>query len=222
MRTRLRHQIAGILGHGMLGSLFLTLRYRRTGAEHFERLRDAGQPVIFVFWHGQMLPLVHLHRNEGSVVLVSEHADGEYITQILRRYRFGIIRGSSTRGAVKGLKGMIRAARRGRDLALTPDGPQGPRSRFKAGALMVAQMTGLPIIPVATGATAAWWMSSWDRFMLPKPFSRVNVEYGAPHLIPRHASEDELLSMAASLESELNRMTERVNGRAGAGGAPEK
>ncbi len=216
MRRSLRLQIAGILGHGMLGSLFLTLRYRVTGVEHLERLRATGKPVIFVFWHGQMLPLVHLHRNEGSVVLVSEHADGEYITQILRRYRFGTVRGSSTRGAVKGLKGMIRAARRGRDLALTPDGPQGPRFRFKAGALMVAQVTGLPILPVATCATAAWWMSSWDRFMLPKPFSRVNVEYGVPHLVPRRAGEDELRDRAAALESELMRMTERVNGRGGA------
>lgn len=218
MRTNLRLQIAGILGHGMLGSLFLTLRYRVTGAEHLERLRETGKPVIFVFWHGQMLPLVHLYRNEGSVVLVSEHGDGEYITQILRRYRFGTVRGSSTHGAVKGLKGMIRAARRGRDLALTPDGPQGPRFRFKAGALMVAQVTGLPILPVATGATAAWWMSSWDRFMLPKPFSRVNVEYGTPHLIPRRAGEDELRDRAAALEAELMRMTERVNGRGGASG----
>ena len=212
MRTGLRLQLAGILGQGMLGSLFLTVRYCRGGAEHLRKLRDEGRPVIFVFWHGQMLPLVDLHRDEGSVVLVSEHADGEYITQILKRYGFGTIRGSSTRGAVKGLKGMIRAARRGRDLALTPDGPQGPRFRFKAGALMVAQVTGLPIVPVAAGATAAWWMSSWDRFMLPKPFSRVNVEYGAPHFVPRRASQHELLQRSEMLELELNQMTERVNG----------
>ena len=212
MRTSLRLQIAGILGQGMLGSLFLTVRYRRAGAEHLQKLREEKRPVIFVFWHGQMLPLVDLHRDEGSVVLVSEHADGEYITQILKRYGFGTVRGSSTRGAVKGLKGMIRAARRGRDLALTPDGPQGPRFRFKAGALMVAQVTGLPIVPVAAGATAAWWMSSWDRFMLPKPFSRVNVEYGAPHFVPRRASQHELLQRSEMLELELNQMTERVNG----------
>ncbi len=110
----------------MLGSLFLTVRYRLEGVEHFERFRDEGRPVIFVFWHGQLLPLVHLHRNQGSVVLVSEHADGEYISQILKRYGFGTVRGSSTRGAVKGLKGMIRAARRGRDLALTPTAHRAP------------------------------------------------------------------------------------------------
>ena len=82
-------------------------------------------------------------------------------------------------------------------------------------------LTRMAILPVATGATAAWWMSSWDRFMLPKPFSRVNVEYGAPHVIPRRASEDELRERAAALESELMRMTERVNGRAGASEVPE-
>ena len=143
----------------------------------FRRLRT---PVIFVFWHGSLLPLVHYHRHERIVVLVSEHADGERIARVLARRGFGTVRGSSTRGGARGLRALVRAARAGRDLALTPDGPRGPRGEFKPGALAAARMTGLPIVPLAVSASAAWHLGSWDGFMVPKPFARVRVTYGDP------------------------------------------
>src|SRR5690606_37263648 len=133
--SELRYETAGVLGTGLVAALFATTRLRREGAEHFERFRASGTPIVFVFWHGQLLPLVHYHRRQGIVVLVSEHVDGEYITRVIRRNGFGAVRGSSTRGGTKGLKALVRAARAGHDLALTPDGPRGPHGVFKAGAL---------------------------------------------------------------------------------------
>jgi lysophospholipid acyltransferase (LPLAT)-like uncharacterized protein len=158
---------------------------------------------------------VYVHRNQGVVVLVSEHADGEYITRVLRRHGFGAVRGSSTRGATQGLKGLIREARRGKDLALTPDGPKGPAREFKVGALAVAQVSGMPIVPLAAGASSAWRFSSWDRFMVPRPFSRVHVAYGDPVWVPRDADRDTLDGMAVELGRELDRLTAHV----GAGGS---
>ena len=168
MKDELRFRAAGILGQGLVGGLFTTLRVRRSGEESYLRFRREGQPVAFVFWHGQLLPLVHVHRGEGVVVLVSEHADGEYITRVIERHGFGTARGSSTRGGTRGLKGLVRAARAGRDVALTPDGPRGPARRFKPGALAVAQLAGLPVVPVAAGASATWRFRSWDAFMVPR------------------------------------------------------
>lgn len=214
----LRFRAAGILGHGLLGSLFTTTRVRRSGREHYLRFRREGRPVIFVFWHGQLLPLVHYHRNEGVVVLVSEHADGEYVTRVIERHGFMTARGSSTRGGIRGLKSLIRAAREGHDLALTPDGPQGPRHRFKAGALVAAQVTGAPLVPVAAGASAAWHFDSWDRFMVPRPLSRVLIEYGEPVFVARESTQVERLAVARSLEATLTTLTERV-GRTAADGA---
>ena len=167
--------------------------------------------MIFVFWHGQLLPLVHYHRGEGVVVLVSEHADGEYITRVIERHGFDTVRGSSTRGGTKGLKALIRAARAGHDLALTPDGPRGPAQEFKPGALLAAQVTGAPIIPVAAGASAAWHFESWDRFMVPRPLSKVAVEYAEPVWLDREADAAERERCALELTARLNEMTERVS-----------
>jgi lysophospholipid acyltransferase (LPLAT)-like uncharacterized protein len=202
---------AGLLGQGLLGSLFTTTRSTRVGQEHYLRFRREGRPVVFVFWHGQLLPLVHYHRSEGIVVLVSEHADGEYITRVIERHGFRTVRGSSTRGGIRGLKSLIREARAGHDLALTPDGPRGPAHELKPGALMAAQVTGAPIIPVAAGASAAWHFDSWDRFMVPRPLARITIEYAEPVWIERRADAEERERYAQELTDTLNRLTARVS-----------
>ena len=167
--------------------------------------------MIFVFWHGQLLPLVHYHRQEGIVVLVSEHADGEYITRVIERNGFGTVRGSSTRGGTKGLKGLVRAAREGKDLALTPDGPRGPRGEFKPGALLAAQMTGLPVIPLSVGASAGWRIRSWDGFLVPRPLSQITIEYLPPRFVPRDATREQLEKMAADIGRDLNELGRRLD-----------
>lgn len=205
----LRFRAAGVLGEGLLGSLFLTTRSTRVGEDYYRRFREAGRPVVFVFWHGQLLPLVHYHRNEGVVALVSEHGDGEYITRVIERHGFRTVRGSSTRGGIRGLKALIRAARVGHDLALTPDGPRGPSQRFKPGALMAAQLTGSPIVPVAAGASSAWHVDSWDRFMVPRPLSRIVIEYGEPVEVDRDASQGDREDIADALTATLDLLTRR-------------
>ncbi len=207
----LKFEAAGVLGTGLVGALFATTRARRVGEEHWRRFREQGQPVIYVFWHGQLLPLVHYRRGEGIVVLVSEHADGEYVTRVIEHHGFGTVRGSSTRGATKGLKGLIRAAREGKDLALTPDGPRGPAHVLKPGALLVAQATGLPVIPLAVGASSGWRFRSWDGFLVPRPLARITIEYAPPVHVPRDASREELEATAREVEGTLNALTARLN-----------
>ncbi len=209
--SELRFRLVGHLGRGILGSYFPFVRCGKEGAEHFQQFRRQGKPFIFVFWHGQMLPLIHHHRNEGIVVLVSEHSDGEYITRVIHRHGFGTARGSSTRGGVKGLKGILRAAREGKVLGFTPDGPKGPRHEFKWGALVAAQLTGLPLVTISVGADRAWYLKSWDRFMIPKPFSSLRIRYGAPRWVPRDASEEDLKQTARELEKELRENTLELN-----------
>jgi lysophospholipid acyltransferase (LPLAT)-like uncharacterized protein len=206
------YEAVGVLGVGVVGALFLSTRSERTGAEHFERFRREGTPVIFVFWHGQLLPLVHYHRHEGIVVLVSEHGDGEYIARIIERSGFGTVRGSSTRGGTRGLRRLVGAARAGRDLAITPDGPRGPRGVFKPGALVAAQMTGLPVIPLAVGCSSGWRLKSWDGFLVPKPLSTVRIGYLPPRFVPREASRGELETMAREIGADLNALTELLSG----------
>jgi lysophospholipid acyltransferase (LPLAT)-like uncharacterized protein len=205
-RSELHFRAVGFLASALVNALFRTTRVQRSGPEHYLRLRREGRPVIFVFWHGQLLPLLHHHRHERVVVLVSEHADGEYVTRVIERLGFGTARGSSTRGGTKGLKGLVRAARAGHDLAVTPDGPAGPARRFKPGALMAAALTGHPIIPVSATASSAWRLGSWDGFLIPRPLARVRLGYGPPYWVEREADGEALARHALILERTLNRM----------------
>ena len=191
-----RFRAAGILGRGLLGGLSVTWRVRVEGEQSWLRFRREGKAVILVVWHEQLLPLAHQIRDRGTVALVSGHRDGEYIARVIERMGITTVRGSSTRGGIRGLKGLIRAARKGHDLALTPDGPRGPARSFKPGALLAAQLTGLPVVPMAASASAAWRFGSWDRFMIPRPFAVVRVAYGEPRWVDRNAGREarELLS----------------------------
>ena len=210
--------LAGVAGATLVRALFATTRVERVHVEHLEHFRQRGMPVIFAFWHGHLLPLVHYHRREGIVVLVSEHSDGEYISRILSRCGFGTVRGSSTRGGMRGLRELVRAGRAGKDLALTPDGPRGPRNEFKPGALAVAQMTGLPIIPLAVSVSSAWKLGSWDEFLVPKPFATVRIGYLSARFVPREASRAELEALAARIASDLNEAAARLQSTSPASG----
>jgi lysophospholipid acyltransferase (LPLAT)-like uncharacterized protein len=196
----------GILGQGMIAGLFTTTRLTRVGAEHYQSRRARGEHQIFALWHGMLLPLTYYHQGEGAVVLVSEHADGEYISRVLHRMGYQTARGSSTRGGTKGLRGLVRAAREGRDLAVTPDGPRGPARIFKPGVLVAAQLTGLPIIPVGVGVSSSWHANSWDRFTVPRPLARIRIHYGEPVEIPRRLDEKELDSWAEVMERRMNEL----------------
>lgn len=201
--TQAGRAMVGLTGQYALRALFRTLRVQSTGQDQVMNLRQAGTPVIFVFWHGRLLPLVHAHRSEGIVVLVSEHRDGDYVAGLLHHFGFGTVRGSSTRGGVRGLKGLIRAARKGLDLAITPDGPRGPNREMKLGALTAARITGLPLVPVGVAVSSGWHARSWDGLIVPKPFSTVRVAYGPPTFVQRRADQAEIAEVVGSLKSGL-------------------
>lgn len=201
--SELRFESAGVLGTGVLGALFMTTRLERRGWEHVTRLREAGQPMMFVCWHGDLVPFIRCLRQQGVVVLVSEHDDGEYVKRVLERNGFGTVRGSSTRGGTRGVRGLVRAARAGRDVAVTVDGPTGPPHVFKPGALAAAQMAGLPVVPMALRSAEGWRFRSWDRFLMPRPFSTLQVDFLEPRKVPRALSRDDLAALAAEIGDDL-------------------
>jgi lysophospholipid acyltransferase (LPLAT)-like uncharacterized protein len=167
-----------------LGALFIralaaTWRIRVIGDDGLRMERAEGRAVIITLWHGQMLPLLYQHRGEQVAVLISEHRDGEIIARIAMALGHRTVRGSTTRGAGRALLSMVRQVESGQDIAVTPDGPRGPARSFAPGALIVAQRTGAAIIPATVVARSAWRLRSWDRFMIPRPFARVVISYGA-------------------------------------------
>lgn len=136
--------------------------------------------MIMVLWHGELLPLLWHHRGEGVTVLISEHGDGELVARVAESLGFRTVRGSTTRGAGRALLGMTSVVQAGGDAAITPDGPRGPSQSFAPGALIVAQRTGAPVVPIRVAVRRAWRLRSWDAFMIPKPFARITVAYGTP------------------------------------------
>lgn len=212
MRDGFRFRAAEWVGGRILDALFRTATFEVLGEEHYAPLRDRGVPCFMVIWHGRLLPAGYYHRGRGMVGLVSRSEDGEYIARVLRRWGYEAVRGSSSRGGVPALREIVRLARAGRTIAVTPDGPRGPRQRLKPGVLAAARATGLPLVPVAAGADRAWWFESWDRFLVPKPFSRIRVAYGAPLVVPREAEPAEVDAIGRRLEGELNRLLEVVDG----------
>lgn len=181
------------LGIPLVRLLACTWRIREVNRTPSQRLRDAGKPVIFTLWHGEMLALLWHHRREGITVLISEHGDGEIIARVAEALGFKTVRGSTSRGAGRALLGMSRTVQGGGDAAFTPDGPRGPARKFAPGALIVAQRTGAPVITLGVSPSRAWRLKSWDRFTIPKPFAHIRIAYGDPVYLdlssPREAAQ---------------------------------
>ncbi len=181
-RSRLTRtqRLALALGPGLIRALARTWRFRVVNDAGWRRIRAARKPIVFALWHGQMLPLLAHHRDQGVRVVISEHRDGELIAKIAERLGFGTIRGSSSRGAARALLAMCSVLDAGGEIAVTPDGPRGPARRFAAGSAIAAQRSGAPIVAAGIAASSAWHAGSWDSFMIPKPFARITVAYSDP------------------------------------------
>lgn len=207
----LRFLAMGTIGRWVSNMLMWSARISVNDAERYEQFARRGEPVIFAVWHGRLLPLTYYHRHRNITAIISRSGDGEYIARLVEGWGYETVRGSTSRGGSSALRGLVKAARAGRSLAITPDGPRGPRQTLQPGIITVAQMTGLPIIPLACRASRAWWPGTWDRFCVPKPFARVRVYYGQPRRVPRDATEAELRRHAAELEAEMNAMIEEAD-----------
>lgn len=200
------------LGGGALTALMRSTRGEYLDRRAWDEWGGAGKPVIYALWHGRLLPLSFYHRHRGLATLISRHRDGDYIAGVVERWwGFHAIRGSSSRGGASALREIVRTLRAGTAIAITPDGPRGPRQKMKLGPVLAAQMTGVPLVPATASAEHAWWVGGWDRFLVPRPFSRVRLEFGEPLFVPRDAPLDEVERLAAELEARLNEMTERLD-----------
>lgn len=194
-----------VVGAALVRLLAATWRYRERGSEHVRALRGTGRPFLFVLWHSRILPLLYYHRHEGVSLLISRHRDGGYLAALAERWGYRVVRGSSKRGGEAGLLGLVRCLQNGGEVALTPDGPLGPAERMKPGAVAAAQHAGVPLVPAAARASRAWWLPSWDRFCIPKPFAAVEVVYGAA--IELGPGKDELRRGIAAVERALHEVT---------------
>jgi lysophospholipid acyltransferase (LPLAT)-like uncharacterized protein len=201
---------AGLAGAAVVMLLGRSLRVEWSGPGGTSCGQAPGGRKIFTFWHGELLPLACTHRTRDVCVLVSRHRDGECIARVLRRLGFLTARGSTSDAGREGAFQMCASLRNGRDAAVAPDGPKGPRHRVQPGVVYLAQRTGACLVPTACLAERRLLLGTWDRFQIPLPFSRVAVVNGAPISVPRRLSDADVEVYRATLETALEEAGERA------------
>jgi len=162
-------------------------------------------PEIYCFWHQCVLPCTVYFRRSHAVILISQSFDGELITRILRMFGFDAVRGSSSRGAREGLLGLKQVIERGNTAIFTADGPRGPIYQTKMGPIKLAQMTGAPIGAFHLEPEHAWTMRSWDRFLIPRPFTRICVSWAQWTHVPTNLTDDHFEVMRQQLNDAIER-----------------
>ena len=190
---------------GVSRVLFATCRVRVHGREKLDRCEAQGRCIV-VFWHYSVFPVITLHRNRGRgwIAMVSASEDAEFVARILARQGIGSVRGSRNRGGLSALKGLIGLLRQGYNAVIVGDGSQGPARKMQAGAILLASKTGAPILPIVVAVDRYWVFRSWDRTLLPKPFSRLDLWYGDPLPVPENARAEEVERCRLETEHLLN------------------
>ena len=204
---KIKYFLVGIFGSIFIRLLASVVTIKEIPSKHPGELKRQGKKVIYAFWHSIMLIPAYTGRNLGLKVLISQHSDGEYIAQIIQKLGYNVVRGSTTRGRARALLSMIKKIKEQEySLAITPDGPKGPRFVAQSGAVLVGQKTQYPIIPVMIHLAKYWELPSWDRFCIPKPFSKARIFYGDPIMVPPKLEKSEVEEYRAALEKELLRL----------------
>ncbi|HEY3296921.1 MAG TPA: lysophospholipid acyltransferase family protein [bacterium] len=169
----------------------------------------SGAPLLLIVWHGRMIVPVWQMRRRGIVAMVSRHQDGEMVSRLVERLGYRTVRGSSTRGGTAAALELLDDMRVGKTGAMICDGPRGPIYKMKPGTAFLAKEARATVIPVAFSAERKWQFRSWDRFQVPKPFSRVHLVWGEP--IPPSAANAAVEELTSKLESVLTELTVRVD-----------
>lgn len=211
--SRVQRALAWVVANAMR-LLAATLRYRVNGDRGPAQLPD--EPVIFALWHNRLGLCMKVYesfvrpdcQHDHLAALISASKDGALLAAILQEFGVEPVRGSSSRRGAQALLELTSWAERGYDLAVTPDGPRGPCYVVQEGVLVLAQVTGLPIVPYSCQLGWKFRVKSWDRFQIPLPFSRCEMTFGEPIPVPREATDTERAQLREQLQRVLSQGTQ--------------
>ncbi len=191
-----------------------TVRWQEIVPDETRKYLDGDSNIIGCFWHARMIMMFNAWKYSDRSkfhMLISAHRDGRIIAKSIENLGFNTVEGSSRRGGATALVNLKRTLDKGGAIGITPDGPKGPRMRAKTGAIKAAQMTGRPILPVTGTVASRKVFNSWDRFVLPAPFTKGVIIWGTPIYVERDASKEQQERYRQELEDQLNKLTQMAD-----------
>jgi len=189
-----------------LDALCKSLRVSYKNKQVIDDLRKQKQNYVLAFWHNTMLLSWFLHRNDGFAALTSKSKDGDLLAKQLKHWKYKVVRGSSSKGGDVALGIIVDLAKNGYSIAITPDGPRGPEHEFKAGAVITAKKSSVPVVLMGIGIKSKKKLKSWDKFQIPNPLSNVKVIYYGPIYVDLNLSYDETSKVIEECEQKLNEL----------------
>ncbi len=201
---RLSLKLLPLLCSWVMRIWFSTCRINMHGEKERKKIDGLGGPAIGTFWHHGIIGSFYVLRNESSVLLVSASDDGEYIARLAHHFGLSSIRGSKNKRGTQALRELLGKLREGRNVGIVADGSQGPPMIAQAGAILLASKTGVPILPMVWSASTYFAINSWDRMILPKPFSRIDFYYGEPLVVPNKLNSEGIEEYRSKLEITMN------------------
>ena len=209
--TEIKWNIIGIGGKIIIDFIFSTSKIETSGLEKVKHIFDSRE-VILAFWHSRILLISYLYKNQDAAIMVSPSGDGEIIARIIQKQGHTTIRGSTYKTPRKALVQLIKTMRDEKKPGVViPDGPRGPRFKAQPGIIKLAKMTGYPIVPVSYSAKKIAIFSSWDRFIVPSPFTTCRVVYDDPIYVPATADKHEEKTLLIKFEKSMNSITTKVD-----------
>ena len=189
-----------------LDALCVTLKIKYKNKKVIDDLKKKNQNYVLAFWHGTMIIPWYIHRNSGFAALTSKSKDGDLLAKQLKHWKYEVVRGSSSKGGEVALEIMVDHAKNEYSIAITPDGPRGPEYKFKAGAVVTAKKSKVPVILMGVGVKSKKILHSWDKFQVPNPFSNIKVIYSDPIYIDENLNYDETSKIIIECEQKLNEL----------------
>jgi lysophospholipid acyltransferase (LPLAT)-like uncharacterized protein len=200
-------RILSFLAYFFISLMVKTMKFVYIGKEKEEAV-SKRESIILAFWHNRLLMFCYIYKNrKDAYIMISRSRDGELISRFVNRLGINSIRGSSSRGGKAAFKTLANLLKKGYHAAITPDGPRGPRYQAQKGVINLSRISGAPIIPATYNASRKKAFNSWDRFILPLPFSRIVVIYADPVTVPQGADPQIIEEKRIELENKLNEIT---------------
>ncbi len=208
---KLRWSLIGILGKFALWLWAKSARIKIIGEERYKELRDSGKAVVFLVWHGRIFIVPYFFRKRGIMPLISPSQDGEIPAQIMSRWGYRNIRGSSSHAVIRVWNRMKNELKKGGEVIIVPDGPRGPDREMKLGGIKLAQETGAVLVPFTFSTSRKKFLKSWDKFLIFYPFSKVVAVYGSPMNVDPALKDDGLEKERQKIERVLTELDEKAD-----------